>query len=398
MNSRVGKKLRIGLAGLGAASTQILRALDHYPNIVVSAACDNRAEALAAFRGLRSGATFSSVAEMAQSKDVDAIYVATPNYLHCEHVLEAIDSRKDVIVEKPIAISLDECDRMIRAAKKAGVRILAGHTHSFDAPIRKMADLIRDGMIGDLYMLHNYYYTDWLYRGRAPDEIDVKRGGGVVFRQGPHGIDIIRQLAQRPATRVMARISKLDPARPTHGSYVAYLEFGSSLVATVVFSGYGFFDTAELTWGRGELGCPRPLSTNSESRRRILAFKSVEEEHEYKNSVRLAGAEAANWLSVLDCEESQRAQPFYGLTIVSGSEGDLRQSEHGLYVYRNGGRGEIAVPKAPLEREAELDIFYRAWRDDALLESHDAVWARDTLEICLGIIKSSDTGQAVDIG
>src|SRR6266478_1879150 len=155
VKSRANKKLRMGLAGLGAASTQILRALDHYPNIVVTAACDNRAEALAAFQRLRSGAIFSSVAEMAQSDDVDAIYVATPNYLHCEHVLEAIDNRKDVIVEKPIAISLDECDRMISAAKRSGVRILAGHTHSFDAPIRAMVDAIRNGMIGDLYMLQN---------------------------------------------------------------------------------------------------------------------------------------------------------------------------------------------------------------------------------------------------
>ena len=388
----------MGLAGLGAASTQILRALDSYPHIVVTAACDNRPEALTAFQGLRSGSVFSSVAAMAESDEVDAIYVATPNYLHCEHVLQAIDNCKDVIVEKPIAISLAECDRMIAAANKVGVRILAGHTHSFDAPIVTMADAIRDGMIGELYMLHNSFYTDWLYRGRAPDEIDTARGGGVVFRQGPHGIDVIRQLAQRPAKRVLASISQLDSRRRTHGSYVAYIEFEANLVATIVFSGYGYFDSAELTWGRGELGCPRPLSTNSESRRRIRAFKNVQEEQVYKNSVRLAGAEAENWLSVLDCEESRRAQPFYGLTVVSGSRGDLRQSEHGVFLYDDAGRHEIAVAKAPLEREAELDILYKAWRADAPLESHDAVWARDTLEICLAIIESSETGGTVEVG
>jgi phthalate 4,5-cis-dihydrodiol dehydrogenase len=393
-----GTKLRMGLAGLGAASTHILRALDSYDNIVVTAACDVREEALAAFRATRGGETYSSVEQMAGSGEVDAVYVATPNYLHCEHVMQAIAHGKDVIVEKPIAVSLEECDRMIKAAADAGVRVLAGHTHSFDAPIAAMARLIHeDGLIGDLYMLHNAYYTDWLYRGRVADELDTARGGGVVFRQGPHGIDVIRQLAGQKATRVTARTTELDPRHPTHGSYTAMIEFGPKVVATVTFSGYSFFDSSELTWGRGELGCPRPAGTNSVNRRRVLGFKTAEEETAYKNSVRFTGPEAENWLAVLDCEEEVRAHPFYGLTIVSGSKGDLRQSEHGLYFYGDGGREEIPVPTAALEREAELDVLYKAWRDDVPLAGHDAVWARDTLEICLAIIESSDTGRAVDL-
>ena len=248
-------KLRMGLAGLGAASTHILRALDAYDNIVVTAACDVREDALAAYRASRPGLTYSSVAQMAESDEVDAIYVATPNYLHCEHVMQAIANGKDVIVEKPIAVTLEECDRMIKGAADAGVRVLAGHTHSFDAPIAAMAKLIHeDGLIGDLYMLHNSNYTDWMYRGRVPDELDTPRGGGVVFRQGPHGIDIIRQLAGQKATRVTARTSQLDPQHPTHGSYTAMIEFGPKVVATVTFSGYSYFDSAELLWVRGELG------------------------------------------------------------------------------------------------------------------------------------------------
>ncbi len=392
------KQMRMGLVGLGAASTHILRALDSYPNIEVTAAADVRPEALEAWQRLRPGATYQSVEAMVASDEVDAVYVATPNYLHCEHVLAAVAAGKDVIVEKPIATSLAECDQMIEAADAAGVRILAGHTHSFDAPITAMTELIEQGAIGDVYMLHNLYYTDWLYRGRAPDEVDTARGGGVVYRQGPHGIDVIRQLAGRPVTRVTAQTTELDAARPTHGSYTAYLEFGKDLVATIVFSGYGFFDSSELTWNRGELGAPRPLDTNSVNRQRVLGFANTAEEHEYKNSVRLAGPEAENWLAVLDCPEDQRAHPFYGLTIVSGTKGDLRQSEFGLYIYDGDGRREIPVAKAPLEREAELDVLYRAWRDDVALIGHDARWAKDTLAVCLAIIESSQRGEPVTLG
>jgi len=133
------QKLRMGLAGLGAASTHILRALDAYKNMDVTAACDTRAEARSAFEAQGRGRAFASAKEMAESDLVDAIYVATPNYVHCEHVLQAIENGKDVILEKPIAITIEECNRMVGAATRTGVRVLAGHTHSFDAPIVAMA-------------------------------------------------------------------------------------------------------------------------------------------------------------------------------------------------------------------------------------------------------------------
>ena len=390
-------KLRIGLAGLGAASTHILRAMDAYKNMTVTAACDTRAEARSAFEAQGRGKGFASVKEMAESDLVDAVYVATPNYVHCEHVLVAIENGKDVILEKPIAITIEECDRMVEAAERSGVRVLAGHTHSFDAPIVAMADAIAKGLIGDVYMIHNAFYTDWMVRGRAADEYDTARGGGVVFRQAPHGIDILRLLAQRPATRVLARTSQMDQRHPTHGSFTAYIEFGPHLVSTITFSGYGFFDSAEITWGRGELGGPRPVEVHGMQRRKIFGFASAEEEQNYKNACRFSGEEAEKWLSVLDCDESVRAQPFYGLTIASGSKGDLRQSEHGLYLYNDDGRTEIPVPTAMLERDAELDMLYRAWRDDAKLESHDIVWARDTMKIIFALLESSKTGKPVNI-
>jgi predicted dehydrogenase len=79
----------MGSAGLGAASTQILRALEAYDNMEVTAACDVRGEARAPFEARRGGKAFASVNEMAESDIVDAIYVATPNYLHCEQISQA---------------------------------------------------------------------------------------------------------------------------------------------------------------------------------------------------------------------------------------------------------------------------------------------------------------------
>jgi phthalate 4,5-cis-dihydrodiol dehydrogenase len=394
------RTMRVGLAGLGAAATAILEALDAHPNIVVTAAGDVRQEALDNFTRLRSGRAHRSVVDLAADPEVDAVYVATPNHLHCEHALTAIASGKDVILEKPVAVTLEECDRVIEAADRGGVRVLAGHTHSFDAPITAMASLVRSGAIGELYMLNQWYYTDWLYRGRMPAELDVGKGGGVVFRQGPHGVDIVRLLAGGPVTRVLARTTVMDPAHPGHGSYVAYLEFGSSLTATIVFSGYAFFDSSELTWGRDELGCPRDPEAHRRARKRVAGFASPADEHAYKDAVRFGGHEAEAWRAAVGgggCDPGVQAQPFYGLTVASGSAGDLRQSEHGLYLYDGDGRHEVEVAKGLTERQAEMDVLYQAWAKDEPLEGHDARWARGTLEVCLAIIESSATGQPVAV-
>jgi phthalate 4,5-cis-dihydrodiol dehydrogenase len=388
--------MRMALAGLGAASTEIVRALKMNPNVSLVAGCDVRLDLLEVFAAEEGVPIYTSVAEMAASPEVDVVYVATPNHLHHEHVVAAAKAGKDVIVEKPIALSLDECNEMIAVTERHGTRLLAGHTHSFDAPVVAMAELVAKGAIGEPYMINQWYFTDWLYRGRGPDELDTDLGGGVVYRQAPHGLDIIRLLADRPATRVKARTSSFDNRGSTHGSYSAFIDFEGGLHATVVFSGYAFFDSSELTFGIGEAGCPRPVGTNAQARDLIRSFSAPGAEAEYKRSVSYGGEAASDWQAlVLRCPEEERFHPFYGLTVVSGSRGDLRQSPEGLYLYDEDGRHEIAVPKQALEREAEINVLYEAWRDRRPLDSHDGKWARDTLRLCLAVIDSAESGLEV---
>ena len=130
------------MAGLGVASTQIMPPIAALPYIKITAAADTRTDALAKFRETYGGETFTSVEAMCESADVDAIYVATPNPLHAKHVIAAAERGKHVIVEKPMATSIAECDAMNQAAEKYGVKLLCGHTHSFDPPIRKIREIV----------------------------------------------------------------------------------------------------------------------------------------------------------------------------------------------------------------------------------------------------------------
>ena len=99
-----------------------------------------------------------------------------------------------MLVEKPIALTLDDAQTMIEAARSAGVHLIVGHSHSFDAPILRARELIAGGDYGAVRMISAFNYTDFLYRPRRPEELDTAKGGGVLFNQAPHQVDVVRLL------------------------------------------------------------------------------------------------------------------------------------------------------------------------------------------------------------
>jgi len=101
--------LKIGFAGLGEAATRVLPEIVHLPYIKVTAAADARKRAREKFREEFGGHAYESVEELCQSPNVDAIYIATPHELHARHTIVAAENHKHVIVEKPMALSIEEC-------------------------------------------------------------------------------------------------------------------------------------------------------------------------------------------------------------------------------------------------------------------------------------------------
>jgi len=386
------RTLRFGIAGLGTASTAILPEIVAHPHLAVTAAADPRREALDKFASQFGGETFETVDAMCASPNVDAIFICTPNQFHAEHAIAAATHGKQVIVEKPMALTLDECTAMITAAESNGVHLLVGHTHGFDAPVRAMAKLIHGGDLGRLLMLNGWYFTDWIYRPRMPDELSPEKGGGVVFRQAPHHVDIMRILGGGMVRSVRASTSIADPARPVEGSYMAFLDFEGGAAASITFSGYGRYDTSELTGGVGETGRRRDPEAHLKAHARVQGYARPEDEWRFKDAVRFGGKREGEWEVVAAGDtgkEGRIGHPFYGVILASCERGDIRQTPRGLLVYENQGRREIEIPLAALEREAELDAMYHAWARDRPLAAHDGRWGRATLEVCLGMQESA---------
>src|SRR5258708_15406232 len=140
-----------------------------------------------------------------------------------------------------MALALADCDRIIAAAARAGVHLIVGHTHAYDPAIRVMRSLIASGELGRLGMIASWNYTDYLYRPRRPEELDTAQGGGILFNQVPHQIDVARLLGGGLVRSVRAQAGGLDPARPTEGHAVVFLAFQDGAAASLVYGGFEFF-------------------------------------------------------------------------------------------------------------------------------------------------------------
>ena len=190
---------------------------------------------------------------------LDAVYIATPTELHAEHAGLAFAAGKHVLTEKPMAIRLEEAQAMIAAAERAGVSLVVGHAHGYDRPIQAMREIITSGRLGRVRMIHTWNFTDWMYRPRRPDELEIALGGGVTFRQGSHQFDIIRLLGGGMVRSVRATAFDWDPNRRSIGAHTVTLQFADGAAATAVYNGYGYFSTTELISDVTEWGFTEPV-------------------------------------------------------------------------------------------------------------------------------------------
>jgi phthalate 4,5-cis-dihydrodiol dehydrogenase len=363
------------MAGLGAASRQILPHIARLPEMELAAGADIRPEAVAAFEARYRRKAFSSVEAMCASGEIDAVWVATPNAAHAEHTVMAAGHQKHVIVEKPMAVTLDEADRMIQAAARNGVKLVQGHSKIYGPAVRQMREIVRTGRLGPVIQINTWNFNDWLQRPRLASEVDSNMGGGVCFRQGPHQVDIVRYLGGGLVKSVRAVTGRADANFATEGDYTAFLEFENGARATLVFNGYGFFDIAELTWGIGEGGKRIRQIERGETKNRLAG--PVDQDTKY-----------ANPRTDEERADRERAdQSFFGLTIVACERGVIRQSPNGVYVYTQAGREEIACA-ADEGRSAELRELYQAVAQNRPAFP-DGRWGKATLEVCIGMLQSS---------
>jgi phthalate 4,5-cis-dihydrodiol dehydrogenase len=366
------------------AGAVMVHAAVRHPGFRIVAAAEPHAAPRAAFARDFNANAHEDVRGLCDDPAVDAVYIATPHQFHAEHASLAAAAGKHIVLEKPMALTLADCDAIIAAVEKAGVHLVVGHTHAFDPAIRAMRAIIASGQLGRLGMIASWNYTNYLYRPRRPEELDTAKGGGILFNQLPHQLDIVRLLGGGRARSVRAHAGGLDPARPTEGHAVAFVAFEDGAAASLVYGGYDFFDSDELHGWISERGDPKQPAHGAA--RRALGTRGGNE----------AELRTANYAyGVADGAEPLH-QPHFGLTVATCARGELRGSADGVFIYGEDGRREIPLPDGPRfsGRGNVLDDLAAAIRTGRK-PVHGGRWGKATLEMALAIQTSTQEGREV---
>ena len=382
------RAVRIGIVGFGTAGRAFVPAIHAHRGFALTAIVDPAETVRRAAVDEFGVAAYESLEALLEHSDVDAIYVASPTALHRAHVLLACGARKHVLVEKPMAASLDDARAMTAAAYAAGVVLLVGHSHSYDAPIHAMRELIDGGELGRVRMVNTWCFTDWIYRPRRADELDTQQGGGVTMRQGSHQFDIIRLLCGGLARSVRARTFDWDPERSAIGAHTVFVDFADGAAATAIYNGYGRFFSTELCEGVGEWGFMSPGRPAAEASTQAAGARRPRTPEEEL----LAKQARAKHAIPGDAPH----QPHFGLTIVSCERGEIRQSPQGLIVYTDAGRTDLPLPASPSPRARVMAEFHDAICQRAAAV-HDGHWGVANLEVCEAAIASSIRGRDVEL-
>jgi phthalate 4,5-cis-dihydrodiol dehydrogenase len=384
MSTAGERKLRLGVAGLGRAFTLMLPTFTGDQRVMLVAAADTRREARERFAADFSARSYATVEELCAEAAVEAIYVATPHQDHARHAVLAAQHGKHVLVEKPMALSLADCNTIIAAVERAGVQLVVGHSHSFDAPVARLRKLIASGAFGAVRMINAINYTDYLYRPRRSEELDTAQGGGAVFNQAAHQVDVVRLLGGGRVASVCASTGAWDAARPTEGAYAALLTFADGAFASLTYGGYGHFDSDEWQGWVGEMGQKKaPYPGPSRPR-----FASAQAEAAFKNARNYGGP------NYRPLAAQAGAHQHFGTLIVSCERADLRALPNGVMIYQNGSARLDPLPLPKVPRAEVIDELHGAVVHGEA-PRHDGAWGMATLEVVLAILRSAREGRVV---
>ncbi|WP_421663828.1 Gfo/Idh/MocA family protein [Lysinibacillus telephonicus] len=186
--------MKFAIVGCGRIALKHAEAIVSLPNAELVAVCDIDKEKVETFSEKYNSKKFLDYYEMLEDKEIEVVNICTPNALHAEMAINAIEKGKHVMIEKPIAINLEDADRIIEAANRMGVKAASVHQNRFNDAIQKTRNALENGMFGKMshgvasirWNRNQEYYNQANWRGTFAAQ------DGILMNQCIHNIDLLR--------------------------------------------------------------------------------------------------------------------------------------------------------------------------------------------------------------
>jgi phthalate 4,5-cis-dihydrodiol dehydrogenase len=230
--------LGVAIFGAGRAGHGHARAIAQTPGARLVAVFDvdrDRADAFAETHGCQA---YTSSDEVLRRADVQLVMVALPNFLHEQATAEAASAGKHVFLEKPMADTLEECDRMLAAVERSGIHLLVAHSQRYFGSTVRAREILQSGELGQPVFATDTWYKNFGVEFRLPWFLDRATGGGMWLMNGAHMIDRTCWVLDTEVESVRAFIGSPFHGLPADDANMAFLKLRNGQHATIVHAGY----------------------------------------------------------------------------------------------------------------------------------------------------------------
>ncbi|MDR7866268.1 MAG: Gfo/Idh/MocA family oxidoreductase [Sporomusaceae bacterium] len=228
------KILGFGLVGCGRISKKHFEAIKAIPDAALVGLCDTDKQALNRNVSIYGGLGYTDYQEMLGNPEIDVVNICTPSGLHAELALAAIQAGKNVLIEKPMSMSLTEADKVIAAANQARVKLGVVHQNRFNHAVVKLRSALEQGKFGKL--THASAVVRWNrddnYYAQAPWRGTWSQDGGCLMNQSIHNIDLL-QWMMGPVKSVFAYTATNLRKIEAEDVAVVVLKFANGSLATI---------------------------------------------------------------------------------------------------------------------------------------------------------------------
>ena len=228
--------IRYGIIGLGMGYTH-MQGIKGLNNATTVAVCDLDENCIKRAQELEPNAVgFKDYKELIALENVDAVVVATPDQLHAEMVEETLKAGKHVLCEKPLALTFDDCKRIVKAADNSDKKFMVGQICRFTPSFKKAKEMIDAGEIGELFFVESEYAHDYEKISGRPYNWrkDPLRHG--FLGGGCHAVDLLRWIAGNPQEVSAFSNHKMLKDWPTEDCTVAIMKFPNDVIGKVFVS------------------------------------------------------------------------------------------------------------------------------------------------------------------
>ena len=233
------KILRFAVIGTSDMANYHMNSVVSHKNTELVAICDIHPERITP-RAIEHNVkkTFTDYKEMLKDPDIDAVIVCTPDFVHEEMTVEALKAGKHVLCEKPMALTMEECERMVEASKKYSPKMMVGQICRYTPAFKLAKQLIEQGEIGELYAVESEYAHDYKYASPGVDNWrrDPKHPREGFIGGGCHAVDLLRWIAGNP-TEVVAYANRKNLTDwPVDDSTFSIMKFPNDVIGKVYVS------------------------------------------------------------------------------------------------------------------------------------------------------------------